>query len=40
VELRVKASAAPISGVTLETIRTVLDQAEIAIRNSLNAGSH
>ncbi|MDV8146454.1 PadR family transcriptional regulator [Arthrobacter sp. B10-11] len=40
VELRLRASAAPISGVTLETIRTVLDQARISIRNSLNADGH
>ncbi|WP_104172305.1 PadR family transcriptional regulator [Arthrobacter sp. Y81] len=40
VELRVRASSAPISGVTLETIRTVLDQARISIRNSLKADSH
>ena len=35
VELRLHASARPITPVTLETVRTVLDQAEIAIRNSL-----
>ncbi|KIS26841.1 PadR family transcriptional regulator [Arthrobacter sp. SPG23] len=40
VELRVQASAAPISSVTLETIRTVLDQARISIRSSLTADSH
>ncbi|MBT2536621.1 PadR family transcriptional regulator [Arthrobacter sp. ISL-69] len=40
VELRVRAGATPISGVTLETIRTVLDQARISIRNSLKADSH
>jgi DNA-binding PadR family transcriptional regulator len=40
VELRLRASATPISGVTLETIRTVLDQARISIRNSLNADGH
>ncbi|MEV7133114.1 PadR family transcriptional regulator [Arthrobacter sp. NPDC093128] len=40
VELRVRAGSAPISGVTLETIRTVLDQARISIRNSLKADSH
>lgn len=40
VELRVRAGAEPISGVTLETIRMVLDQARISIRNSLNADSH
>jgi DNA-binding PadR family transcriptional regulator len=37
VELRVQASTSPISQVTLETIRTVLDQARISIRNSLKA---
>ena len=40
VELRVQASTQPISGVTLETIRAVLDQARISIRNSLKADSH
>jgi DNA-binding PadR family transcriptional regulator len=35
VELRLQASAGPISRVTLETIRTVLDQARISVRNSL-----
>ena len=40
VELRVRASSAPLSGVTLETIRTVLDQARISIRDSLKADSH
>ncbi|MEK0154543.1 PadR family transcriptional regulator [Arthrobacter oryzae] len=40
VELRLRASATPVSGVTLETIRTVLDQARISIRNSLNADSY
>lgn len=40
VELRLRASATPISGITLETIRTVLDQARISIRNSLNADGH
>lgn len=39
-ELRVRPGSAPISGVTLETIRTVLDQARISIRNSLRADSH
>lgn len=37
VELRVQASTSPISQLTLETIRTVLDQARISIRNSLKA---
>ncbi len=37
VELRVQASTSPISQVTLETIRAVLDQARISIRNSLKA---
>ena len=37
VELRLHSSAAPVTPVTLETIRTVLDQARISIRNSLNA---
>lgn len=40
VELRVRAGSAPLSGVTLETIRTVLDQARISIRDSLKADSH
>lgn len=35
VELRRQAVAHPITPVTLETVRTVLDQARIAIRNSL-----
>ncbi|GAP56207.1 padr family transcriptional regulator protein [Arthrobacter sp. Hiyo6] len=35
VELRLHASTAPVTPVTLETIRTVLDQARISIRNSL-----
>ncbi|WP_426996274.1 PadR family transcriptional regulator [Pseudarthrobacter sp. N5] len=35
VELRVHASARPISPVTLETVKTVLEQARISIRNSL-----
>lgn len=39
-ELRARGGSAPISGVTLETIRTVLDQARIAIRDSLKADSH
>ncbi|MGZ4661877.1 MAG: PadR family transcriptional regulator [Arthrobacter sp.] len=37
VELRLHSSAASVTPVTLETIRTVLDQARISIRNSLNA---
>ena len=40
VELRARVGSGPISGVTLETIRTVLDQARIAIRDSLKADSH
>ncbi|MGX9900448.1 PadR family transcriptional regulator [Arthrobacter sp. SA17] len=35
VELRLHASTNPITPVTLETVRTVLNQAEIAIKNSL-----
>lgn len=35
VELRLQASRQPLSPVTLETVRTVLDQARISIRNSL-----
>lgn len=35
VELRLQASRQPLSDVTLETVRTVLDQARISIRNSL-----
>jgi DNA-binding PadR family transcriptional regulator len=35
VELRLHASAGPVTRVTLETVRTVLDQARISIRNSL-----
>ncbi len=35
VELRRHAGAHPVTPVTLETVRTVLDQARIAIRNSL-----
>ena len=35
VELRRQAVAHPITPVTLETVRTVLDQARISIRNSL-----
>jgi hypothetical protein len=37
VELRLHSSARPVTAVTLETVRTVLDQAQIAIRNSLHA---
>lgn len=37
VELRLHASSQPVTAVTLETVRTVLDQAQIAIRNSLRA---
>ena len=36
VELRLQASRHPLSPVTLETVRTVLDQARISIRNSLH----
>lgn len=35
IELRRHAGARPVSPVTLETVRTVLDQARISIRNSL-----
>ena len=35
VELRLQASRHPLSPVTLETVKTVLDQARISIRNSL-----
>jgi hypothetical protein len=35
VELRLQASRQPLSPVALETVRTVLDQARISIRNSL-----
>ncbi|HET8878221.1 MAG TPA: PadR family transcriptional regulator [Arthrobacter sp.] len=35
IELRRHAGAHPVSPVTLETVRTVLDQARISIRNSL-----
>ncbi len=35
VELRLHATRQPLSPVTLETVRTVLDQARISIRNSL-----
>ena len=37
VELRTQASTRPLTPVTLETVRTVLDQARISIRNSLKA---
>ncbi|MGO4803678.1 PadR family transcriptional regulator [Arthrobacter sp. 2MCAF15] len=37
VELRRHAGSSPVTAVTLETVRTVLDQARISIRNSLNA---
>jgi DNA-binding PadR family transcriptional regulator len=36
IELRQHAGAHPVSPVTLETVRTVLDQARISIRNSLS----
>ena len=35
VELRRHAGSRPVTAVTLETVRTVLDQARISIRNSL-----
>jgi DNA-binding PadR family transcriptional regulator len=35
VELRRHAGTSPVTAVTLETVRTVLDQARISIRNSL-----
>jgi DNA-binding PadR family transcriptional regulator len=35
VELRLHASRQPLSPITLETVKTVLDQARISIRNSL-----
>lgn len=35
VELRLQASREPLSPIALETVRTVLDQARISIRNSL-----
>jgi hypothetical protein len=34
-ELRLQAGKQPLSPVALETVRTVLEQAGIAIRNSL-----
>jgi DNA-binding PadR family transcriptional regulator len=37
VELRRHAGSRPVNAVTLETVRTVLDQARISIRNSLEA---
>ena len=36
VELRRHAGSRPVTSVTLETVRTVLDQARISIRNSLD----
>ncbi|WP_026538457.1 PadR family transcriptional regulator [Arthrobacter sp. 9MFCol3.1] len=36
VELRRHAGSRPVTAVTLETVRTVLDQARISIRNSLD----
>jgi DNA-binding PadR family transcriptional regulator len=36
IELRRSGSGRPITAVTLETVRTVLDQARISIRNSLD----
>ena len=36
VELRRHAGSRPVTAVTLETVRTVLDQARISIRNSLH----
>ena len=35
VELRRHAGSRPVTAVTLETVKTVLDQARISIRNSL-----
>jgi hypothetical protein len=35
VELRSHAAREPVTTVTVETLRTVLDQARIAVRNSL-----
>ncbi|MDQ0755806.1 PadR family transcriptional regulator [Arthrobacter sp. B3I4] len=37
VELRRHAGARPVTAVTLETVKTVLDQARISIRNSLES---
>jgi len=37
VELRTQAGTRPLTPVTLETVRTVLDQARISILNSLRA---
>jgi DNA-binding PadR family transcriptional regulator len=37
VELRTRAGTQPLTPVTLETVRTVLDQARISIRNSLKS---
>jgi paraquat-inducible protein B len=37
VELRTRAGMQPLTPVTLETVRTVLDQARISIRNSLKS---
>ena len=36
-ELRLHAGRQPLSPVALETLRTVLEQAGISIRNSLNS---
>ena len=36
VELRRHAGSRPVTAVTLETVKTVLDQARISIRNSLD----
>lgn len=35
VELRLHSASSPLTSVTIETVRTVLDQARISIRNSL-----
>jgi hypothetical protein len=37
VELRRQAGRRPVTAVTLETVKTVLDQARISIRNSLES---
>ena len=37
IELRLQAATQPLSPVTLETVKTVLDQARISIRNSLHS---
>ncbi|HEY9357462.1 MAG TPA: PadR family transcriptional regulator, partial [Arthrobacter sp.] len=37
IELRLQAARQPLSPVALETVKTVLDQARISIRNSLHS---